>query len=431
MTDSSQDGVPEDGADIPVGLPQVTPEQAAQAAKLAAVLDPDLAQAIVGGNAAVIAAVTSCGPNPSNDLVVERLLAMGVPPSACPPGVAQLIAERKAVLEKEELASEKRTAAGLAAMAAMAGITLGATSAEAGRGGGFQPFMTKPVEQMDADERDAYSKFMSQMTIAEFLALDRPTQFKMADDTRQMGVDMKQDAIKSADDIYKKMEADTALTSAARASVMQVFDDDHAQWTSKEYVAERMKLIDKIEDPKAREYALQALMVNQKLSAGEQANLFGEEARKKLEAGDPEAAAQLIKDANKGLQEAQAPQQRQDLHATVDATMATTGRTASASADLSQVKSARDENFEIGKNQDAAIAAAQLKTPMQSDDYGDEPATSPTASAAPRLTIDGRPLAAAGQLAPDSGEFVPVVAQAANDPAPEQRRPTASPSLGA
>lgn len=395
-------------------------------------LDPDLAAAYRSGNAAVIQAVQS--GMTTNALIVNELIRTGASMSGMPPAVQALVNERRQQMDEEEAAKQARMAKALAAVVG-AGI-LASNIPQGGMYYGGEGTQANPDRDM---WRNVSSAELALMSYAQWSSLTETQKQGLMAETTDRAQDLKDKAGKALFGIIETVRADseakgltaeqnTERTRDILGAITQTVNQDGLDLKTPEGLAAARANIARLK-PEDQALALKALDAYAAVFQGQAAE------DKMTAARHPGATDRqqygLTTDANgniaigtQHIEQAQTPAELRAAYGQSQIGMRAAADTADAApADtVAGAKLAGADNLAARATVDSGAAKADAKVLTQADGYDEAPTT-----AAPRLTINAQPLAAAGMLQPEG-----VVA--ANDPQapdPEQQRPrAASPAQG-
>jgi hypothetical protein len=390
MTDSNK---PE--YEVPLTKSDGTPltqQEAKLVAQVMPMLDPDVAQAVASGNGAVIQAVASGAT--TNDQIVSAILATGGTAAGLPASIQQMVDQRQREIAEQNAASNDRVkdmTTGVLGMAMMGGMMgMAASGAEA---------------KSSAEEKKTPLAY-SELWMAAFASWDQQYQKDVS-----FNVEGRQQ--------YEALLAKTGQDLESMGLTKQQYADE--EWRKKrmeeleadqkqgKLSQQQEKELELLQQYNGAAYGITLWDADQKRLADER------ELIEKLKT-DPEMQKQLetFKKQHPEMDEQEALKKFvEEKRAENDA--ASVARSAQyTSAENQDARNVDAANYAARQSVDAAAVAAANK-PAAEDEFSDDAPSAPAvAAAAPRLSINGTPLAAAGLDKLGAPEV------AANDPAAPQ-----------
>lgn len=406
-------------------------------------LDPDLAAAYRSGNPTIIQAVNA--GMTTNAMIINEVIRMGGGMTGLPPAVQAMVAERQKEMAEQAAAENARLAklaAGVIGLGLMATNIAQGGEYYGGEGTASRNYFTSPPSSQefaswDSAQRLAYYDQRQAMTLDQWDAIG--TGARQEHHTRDVehGDSEMNANVERMQDLYREMKAN--LTPEQMQVVYGVVENlpvgtDVGSPEGRRLMQEQAAKLSR-ENPSIpthyferyaeyQEAVLDGAAIASAGYAGQAANQAGNVSTSHT--AQQTAAAIAAELERKKL--AKTLDQRTDLDRQVDSIMAAAGDKGGAKPfdTKGEIRAAGVDSLESRAKADGTVAKAEKRADL-ADGGGLEEETPQVASAAPRLTINAQPLAAAGQLQPEG-----VVA--ANDPKgpePEQQRPrVATPSQG-
>lgn len=439
MTDISQ------GSDntLPPAPPPVTEEDIKAAMALAPTLDPSIAESIYAGNTAIIAAI-KLGANTDDD-IAERLINMGLT-TGFPPGIQQIIDQQLNEMNAQRDAENSRLlAAGGAVLAAgfepsgerwsvdVPGQVSGSSewsNSDYWRNLGFSDELAGQMAQ--AANENAYYGQQYEKGVAEYQKMkedaEKILQEAGLDPNDKKALQEKREELEKIPENERTEEQNRLLQALndqnAATLALANYEKEQAARNEQLSLMERMKKdeafrkeIEEEAKRKTEEARAEALKANP--------NMTPEELDKvKVSVNDVllQRARDRVKDNANAMEHAETAERKNDIAADTDRNKLDAAKIAT-SAQQADLNAARLDEQSVGRNQDAKIVSAANK-PQAADEFSDDaaPAAVAQAPAAPRLTINALPLAAAGL---DKLGAAPELVANDTAPATPERKPEA------
>lgn len=416
MTDISQ------GSEntLPPAPPPVTEEDIKAAMALAPTLDPSIAESIYTGNTAIIAAI-KLGANTDDD-IAERLINMGLT-TGFPPGIQQIIDQQLNEMNAQRDAENSRLfAAGGAVLAA-----------------GFEPvgerWSVDVPGQVSGSSEWSNSDYWRNLGFSDELAGQMA---QAANENAYYGQQYEKGVAE-----YQKMkeDAEKILQEAGLdpndKKALQEKREELEKIPENERTEEQNRLLQALNDQNAATLAL-ANYEKEQAARNEQLSLMErmkkdeafrkeieEEAKRTGQTVDDvllQRARDRVKDNANAMEHAATAEQKNDIAADTTATTKDALKIAS-DPQLKDLRLANSDEKSVRDSEHAKIVSAANK-PQAADGFSDDaaPAAVAQAPAAPRLTINALPLAAAGL---DKLGAAPELVANDTAPATPERKPEA------
>ena len=399
-------------------------------------LEPDLAAAYRGGNAAVIQAVA--GGATTTQQVVNDMIRMGVT-TGLPPGVQELVSARLEETRKQAAAESGQLGKLAAEVIGIGLMATGAAAAEQGAGAG------DPNREM---WKNTSSAELAQMSFQDWSKLSEGQKQGLTVETGARAQDLKTEASKILGDLIDQVRRDsdakglTAEQNQERTrdiltAVTQTVNHDGLDLKTPEGLAAAKANIAKLK-PEDQALALKVLDAYAAVYHGQAAEdkVAG---ASKPGTSDPDRH-HLITGANgniaagtQHIEQAKTLEQQGAAYAESDAALRAAARIADSGG---TTRAAGSDNLDAGAKVDDAAAKTEKKAALADGGFDEEPATQ-VASAAPRAPSIDIPGGIVGPASPLLAQLGVPVAPAANDPAPlaaeapEKRRPVAGAGMTA